>query len=97
MDLTPDQEAEAQRIFIVLKQTAEVDLLALARLLAGKADGEIFGKTEFEVRDRVHAIGAKAIESVLAGRKKGGTRAAALPAGTATGRRDSSATKPGGL
>jgi hypothetical protein len=96
MDLTPEQEAEAQRIFAVLKQTTEADLLALARLLAGKADGDIFGRTEFEVRDRVHAIGAQAIEAALAGRKKGGTRAAASPAGSASGRPGSRGTRPAG-
>jgi hypothetical protein len=96
MDLTPEQEAEAQRIFDILKEKAEVDLKALARLLASKSDGEIFGRTEFEVRDRVHEIGAKAIESALAGRKKRATSAAASPARTATGRPGSSVTRPGG-
>jgi hypothetical protein len=96
MDLTPEQEAEARRIFDLLKEKAEADLMALARLLASKSDGEIFGRTEFEVRDRVHAIGAKAIESALAGRKKRATAAAASPATTATGRPGSSATRPGG-
>lgn len=95
MDLTPEQEAEAQRIFDLLKQKAEVDLMALARLLASKSDGEIFGRTEYEVRDRVHAIGAKAVESALAGRKKRGTSAAASPARTASGRPGSSDTRPG--
>lgn len=96
MDLTPEQEAEAQRIFEVLKEKADADLLAMARLLASKSDGEIFGQTELELRERVHGIGAKALESALAGRKKRGTRVPASPAATASGRRDSSATKPGG-
>lgn len=96
MDLTPEQEAEALRIFERLKETADADLMAVARLLAGKSDGEIFGKTELEVRDRVHGIGAKALESALDGRKKGGTSAPASPAGTATGRPGSSGTNPGG-
>ena len=93
-DLTPDQEAEARRIFDALKQSAEADLLALARLLASKPDGEVFGATEFEVRDRVHRIGAKAIEAALAGRKKGGTTAPAAPARTAKERPSSSAGRP---
>jgi hypothetical protein len=96
MDLTPDQEAEARRIYELLKDKMDADLMAMARLLAGKETGEIFGRTEFEVRDRVHAIGAKAIESALAGRKKGGTSAPASPAGTASGRRTSRGTKPDG-
>ena len=96
MDLTPDQEAEAQRIFALLQEKAAVDLLALARLLASKSDGELFGRTEFEVRDRVHRIGAQALEAALAGRKKGGTAAAASPAGSATGRPGSRGTRPAG-
>ncbi len=96
MDLTPDQEAEAQRIFAALKEKADTDLLALARLLAGKADGDLFGRTELEVRDRVHRIGATAFEAALAGRKKGGTAGAASPAAAATGRPGSSGTRPGG-
>ena len=96
MDLTPDQEAEARRIFESLKDKADAELMAVARLLASKDTGELFGRTEFEVRDRVHAIGAKAIEGALAGRKKGGTAAQASPAGTATARPASSATRPGG-
>jgi hypothetical protein len=34
----------------------------------------LLGATEFEVRDRVHKIGAKAIEIAVNGRKKGGIR-----------------------
>jgi predicted GNAT family N-acyltransferase len=75
--LLPDQEAEAQCIFKILKQTSDQDLMALARLLASKPDRELLGKTEFEVRDRVHQIGAKAIETALQKRKKRGTKARA--------------------
>jgi hypothetical protein len=71
--LSPEQEAEAERIFAVLQAGTQQDLRALARLLASKPDRELLGKTEFEVRDRVHQIGAKAIETALSERKKGGT------------------------
>ena len=83
-DLTIDQEAEARRIYDALKHSTDADLRALSRLLASKADGELFGATEFAVRDAVHRLGAKAIETALQGRKKGGTRAPAAPAPTAT-------------
>ena len=69
-DLTPDQEAEARRIYGALKHSADAELVALARLLASKADGEVFGSAEFAVRDAAHRIGAKAIEAALQGRKK---------------------------
>lgn len=96
MDLTAEQEAEALRIYELLKDKVDADLMAMARLLASKDTGEILGRTEFEVRDRAHAVGAKAIESALAGRKKGATSAAASPAGTARGRRTSRGTRRGG-
>jgi hypothetical protein len=83
-DLTADQEAEARRIYDALKHTTDADLLALSRLLASKADGDLLGATEFAVRDAVHRIGAKAIETALEGRKKGGTTAPAGPAPAAT-------------
>ena len=95
MDLTPEQQAEADRIFEHLRGAVESDLRALAELLASKDTGELFGRAEYEVRDRVHAIGAKAIAGALAGRKKGATGAAASPARPATARRSSSATRPG--
>jgi predicted GNAT family N-acyltransferase len=75
--LSAEQEAQAQRLFQILKRTTDDDLLALARLLASKKDRELFGQTEFEIRDRVHQIGAKALETALQERKKGGTKAPA--------------------
>ena len=94
MDLTPDQEAEALRIFQTLKRTSDDDLLALARLLASKPDAQLFGSTEFEVRDLVHRLGARALEVALDGRKKGGTRGRAPVARPATETPGSSATPP---
>lgn len=89
LPLTAEQEAEAQRIAAILRQKFEEETLRLARLLAGKPDAELLGKTEYEVRDRVHALGAVALETALAERKKGGTRGAASVARTARKRRGS--------
>jgi hypothetical protein len=95
-DLAPAQEAEAERVFTLLKQTTEADLKALARLLASKADRDLLGATEFQVRDRVLRIGAQALETALAERKKGGTTGRAGPARTAGTRPSSSAGSPNG-
>jgi hypothetical protein len=70
--LTPEQDAEAERLFQTLRPVLEAELRQLTRLLASKPDDKLLGKTEFEVRDRVHRIGAKAIETALNERKKGG-------------------------
>ena len=45
-----------------------------SRALASKKDHELLGATEFEIRDRVHKLGAHAIETALNERKKGGTK-----------------------
>ena len=45
-------------------------LVKLARLLLSKEDGELFGQTEFEVRNLVHLIGARAYETTPAGKKR---------------------------
>jgi hypothetical protein len=76
-DLTPEQADEAERLFQILKQATEGELRDLAALLASKPDRQLLGQTEFEVRDRVHELGAKAIETAVNLRKKGGTKAPA--------------------
>lgn len=71
--LTPEQAEEAERIYRSLRQAVDSDLRSLAESLASKPDRQLFGQNEFDVRDRVHQIGAKAIETALDERKKGGT------------------------
>ena len=73
--LTTEQQAESDRIFATLQQAAVDDLRALADLLATTDDSNTFGATEYTVRDIALRIGAKALESALEGRKKGGTTA----------------------
>jgi hypothetical protein len=64
----------AERIFPSLRQATESDLRSLAELLASKPDSQLLGQTEFEVRDRVHPIGAKALATALDERNKGATK-----------------------
>jgi hypothetical protein len=44
----------------------------MARLMASKANHQLFGQTEFELRDRVHELGAKALEVAADERQKKG-------------------------
>jgi hypothetical protein len=81
--LSAELEAEAQALVAQLREQADEELLALARLLVSKEDRELFGDTEFQVRDVVHRIGAKAYTAHLAGKKKA-TKAAASSAPTAS-------------
>lgn len=93
-ELTAEQRAEADRIHAALLHAADGDLRELAELLASKDDTSTFGATEFAVRDIVLRVGAKAVETALAERKKGGTTGAAAPARGAAGRPGSTAGSP---
>jgi hypothetical protein len=73
-ELSAEQVADAERIYQALRQATEDEVWRIAQLLASKPDAQLFGATEFEIRDIVHEIGAKAIQAALDGRKKGGTR-----------------------
>ena len=72
VELTPEQEAEAQRLAEVIAAKAQQELLQMARLLVSKRDDQLFGETEFQVRDLVHRLGAQALEAAVNGRKTGG-------------------------
>jgi len=95
-NLTPEQQTEADRIHARLVAATQTDLRALAEQLATTTDRTIFGANEFVVRDLVLGIGAKAIETALAERKKGGTTGAPGPAPGAARRRSSSGGRANG-
>jgi len=72
-------EAEVQRIKTIVLEAAEREAEGIARLLASKANGELFGQTEFQLRELALKIAAGAIERVANERaKKGLTKAVAL-------------------
>lgn len=68
---SPLNEQE-QRIFQALGPLFEQERERMARMLAS---GSLFGQKEFELRDEVHSLGAKALEVAADERqKKGGIR-----------------------
>jgi hypothetical protein len=71
--LTPDQQAHAELLEQKILQAVRSDIQAIAQQLATTTDKTIFGHNEFVIRDLVHGLGAKAIETALNERKKGGT------------------------
>lgn len=93
IELTVEQQAEAERIEDILKAKAAVEIRQIARLLASKSNRELLGKTEFQIRDAVHRLGAAGIDAALEERKKRGTEVRArsarivgrTPASTSTG------------
>ena len=78
--LTPEQEAEAERIEDNVKAAATVEIRQIARLLASKENRHLFGETEFQgprgrpLRDAVHRIAARGMDAAVAERKKRGTK-----------------------
>ena len=77
-ELTADEEAEAQRIADIVVGRMRAEAVELGRLLASKSNGELFGQTEFVVRDAVHRVGALALSAALEERKKKGIKGRAL-------------------
>jgi hypothetical protein len=64
--------AEEQELYERLEPLFEQERQKLARLLASKSDSQLFGATEYEVRDRVHELGARALELTANERQKKG-------------------------
>jgi hypothetical protein len=64
--------AEEQVLFERLKPLYEQEALRMAKAMASKKDEELFGRNEYEVRDRVHELGAKTLEIAANERQKKG-------------------------
>lgn len=72
VDLNENQQAEAQRIYERLEAAFDQERMRMARLLASKGNHELFGQTEYELRDRVHELGARVLEAAADERQKKG-------------------------
>ena len=57
--LSAEQEAEAKILEAKIQKAIQTEIADLARLMVSKSDRELFGSTEFQVRDLVLRIGAK--------------------------------------
>jgi hypothetical protein len=74
IELTAEQEHEAEVIADILMAAMKVDVKTMGRLLASKANSELFGQTEFQLRDILLKLGARGIDAALSERKKRGTK-----------------------
>ena len=83
IELTEDQEVEAAGIEDILNASSRATVHYIARLLASKSNRELFGETEFQIRDAVHRLGAEGVDAALSERKKRGTKGRASSARTA--------------
>jgi hypothetical protein len=62
---------DAQRIYDRLGEIFEEERLRMAQALAG-AGSQLFGRAEYELRDQVHRLGARALEAAADERQKKG-------------------------
>ena len=67
--LNPEQETQAQELAKTLQQAVADELLAVARLFVSKPTHQLFGETELQLRDLVHHLAAKALDTYLAQKK----------------------------
>ena len=72
VELTADQEAEAERIYGLIRGKIDEQVREMARLMASKKDNEILGPGEFQLRDRLNEVGAGVVEAALSERVKKG-------------------------
>jgi len=96
LELTAEQRAEADALREHLLAAVASDIDGLAELLATTTDRDLFGGTEFQVRDLVLAIGAKALQAAADLRKKGATTGAPAAAPAAASPPSSSGGNPNG-
>ena len=68
-ELSAEQEAEAQRLAEAIHEATQEDFLRVARLLVSRKEGDLFGQTEFTIRDILLRAGAKAYQAHLAEKK----------------------------
>ena len=63
--LTPEQADEAEQIADILSAKAQATVRYLSQLMASQANRQLFGETEFLMRDAVHRWGAEGIDIAL--------------------------------
>lgn len=74
--LSETQQREAQELATAIARAAEDDILHIAQTLVSAGGAAVFGDTEFQVREAILRVAAKAYQQHLA-QKKTATRAPA--------------------
>jgi hypothetical protein len=62
---------DEQRLYERLEEVFEEERRRMAKALAG-AGSQLFGRAEYELRDQVHRLGARALEAAADERQKKG-------------------------
>jgi hypothetical protein len=79
--LSAEQELEAKHLEAKINVAIAKEVADLARLLVGSGDKDLFGATEFQVRDLVLRMGAKAYSEHLREKKTATTDAPSIVQG----------------
>jgi hypothetical protein len=67
--LNEEQERAAKVLEAKIRHAVDREISDLARLLVSKSESDLFGATEFQVRDLVLRVGAVAFAEHLRGKK----------------------------
>jgi hypothetical protein len=67
--LNEEQEREAKLLEARIRLAVDQEIANLARLLVSKSESDVFGATEFQVRELVLRVGAQAFAEHLRGKK----------------------------
>ena len=67
--LSAEKEIEVQELAARIRTAFDAEAERIARLLVGKETKDLFGQTEFDVREVLLRVGAKAYELYLAEKK----------------------------
>lgn len=70
--LSAEQLTEADLIYERIRGAFDQEARRLAELMASKETRHIFGETEYQIRDRVHALGAEVLAATAEERVKKG-------------------------
>jgi hypothetical protein len=89
--MAPEELTEVQRIHDVVLKALDKDIWQLAQFMVTRRDDQLFGETEFTLREKALRMGAQALEVTVNDRKKRGIKAAASSAPIAARTRVSSA------
>lgn len=69
LPLSPQQRADAQTLAEAIHAATAADIDAIAGTLVATDDADLFGATEFKLRDLALKIAARALEQHLARKK----------------------------
>ena len=95
--MTPEKSEEVQRVHDVMLHAMDQEIWRMAEFVVTRRDDQLFGETEFTLREKALRMGAQALEATVNDRKKRGTKGAASPVPTAAKTRVSSAGGRGAL